>query len=141
MSLYQVVMRLARNPGHPDGDGGHGYIVVAPLDAADYLDPKEWRHCRADCTVVRFKPGHPHDADGWLAHNGTHWFFHYDEPEEGEDEPVFRLGDHRLAIGDYVTIHEGGGESLTYRITQRTPFRPPAHSAGGGKRVTRENVK
>jgi hypothetical protein len=124
MSMYHVVMRLARNPGFPEGDEKQGYVVVAPLDAADRLDPAEWRENREACTVVRFKPGTERDADGLLTHNGSHWFFHYDEVEEGEDEPVFRLGEHRLAIDDYVTIHESDGQSLTYRVTQRTPYHP-----------------
>lgn len=123
MSLHQIVMRLARNPGFPEGDDGQGYIIVAPLDASDRLDALEWRQHRDDCKVVRFKPGEDKDADGKLTHNGSSWFFHYDEAREGADEPVYRLGDHRLAIGDYLTIHESDGQSLTYRVTQRTPFR------------------
>lgn len=122
MALYQIVLRLARNPGYPDGDDGQGYVIVAPLDRDDRLDMNEWREARESCTVVRFKPGEDRDADGKLAHRGNNWFFHYDEPEEGEDEPAYRLGDHRLAIGDYVTIHESDGQSLTYKVAQRTPF-------------------
>lgn len=130
MSLYQIVLRLARNPGFPEGDDSQGYLVVAPLDPQDRLDPAEWRQSREACTVVRFKPGEEKDADGKLSHNGSHWFFHYDEAQEGGDEAVYRLGEHRLAIGDYVTIHESDGQSLTYRVTQRTPFRAPKdHSA------------
>lgn len=123
MSLYQVVLRLARNPGFPEGDDGQGYVIVAPLDVSDHLDVAGWRQNREACTVVRFKPGSDRDADGWLTHNGSHWFFHYDEAGEGDDEPVYRLGEHRLGIGDYITIHENDGETLTYRVTKRTPVR------------------
>lgn len=129
MSMYQVVLRLARNPGFPDGDDRQGYVIVAPLDASDRLDVAEWRQNREACTVVRFKPGVERDADGLLTHNGSHWFFHYDEVDEGADEPVYRLGEHRLAIGDYVTIHESNGEALTYRVTQRTQARPKRDNA------------
>lgn len=122
MSLYQIVLRLARNPEYPDGDDSQGYVVVAPLDKADKLDPTGWMANRDACTVIRFKPGTERDADGLLTHKGSNWFFHYDAPEEGDDEPVFRLGDHRLALGDYVTVHEGGGEVLTYRVAQRIEF-------------------
>ncbi|RYZ15194.1 MAG: hypothetical protein EON61_00510 [Alphaproteobacteria bacterium] len=122
MSLYQIVLRLARNPGFPEGDDSQGYVLVAPLDRDDRLDASEWREMRDACTVVRFKPGEEKDADGRLTHNGSSWFFHYDEAREGADEPVYRLGDHRLAIGDYVTIHENDGQSLTYKVAQRTPF-------------------
>lgn len=125
MALYQIVLRLARNPGFPDGDEGQGYILVAPLDARDQLDAQAWRTQRDVCTVVRFKPGDEKDADGRLSHNGANWFFHYDEAREGDDEPVYRLGEHRLAMGDYVTIHESDGQSLTYRVSQRMPYRAP----------------
>lgn len=123
MSLYQIVLRLARNPGFPEGDDSQGYVLIAPLDAQDRLDPVVWRQTRDACTVVRFKPGEEKDADGRLSHNGSSWFFHYDEAREGADEPVYRLGDQRLAIGDYLTIHESDGKSLTYKVTQRTPVR------------------
>lgn len=126
MALYQIILRLARNPGFPDGDNKQGYTIVAPLDAQDRLDAAEWRLHREVCKVVRFKPGENKDADGMLTHSGSHWFFHYDEEREGDDEPVYRLGDHRLAVGDYLTVHESDGQSLTYKVTQRTPFRPPA---------------
>ena len=74
------------------------------------------------------------DADGKLTHRGSHWYFHYDEPDEGDDEPVYRLGDHTLALGSYLTIHESDGRDMTYRVTQHLPaLRPsaatPVHAA------------
>ena len=125
MALYQIILRLARNPGFPEGDDCQGYMLVAPLDAQDRLDPVEWRLHREVCKVVRFKPGEDRDADGRLTHNGSSWFFHYDEPREGADEPVYRLGEHRLAIGEYLTIHESDGQSLTYKVARRAPFDVP----------------
>lgn len=125
MALYQIILRLARNPGFPEGDDSQGYMLVAPLDAQDRLDPVEWRLHREVCKVVRFKPGEDRDADGRLTHNGSSWFFHYDEPREGADEPVYRLGEHRLAIGEYLTIHESDGQSLTYKVARRAPFDVP----------------
>ncbi len=125
MALYQIILRLARNPGFPEGDDSQGYMLVAPLDAQDRLDPVEWRLHREVCKVVRFKSGEDRDADGRLTHNGSSWFFHYDEPREGADEPVYRLGEHRLAIGEYLTIHESDGQSLTYKVARRAPFDIP----------------
>ena len=121
MALTRVVLRLARNPGFPDGDDTQGYLITAPLDAQGFLQLEEWRDARKACEVIRFKPGEERDADDLLSHNGSHWFFHYDEPQEGDDEPVYRLGDHRLAIGDYVTIHESDGAEMTYRVTEHQP--------------------
>src|SRR5215468_6640261 len=105
MSLTRVTLRLGRNPdkGFPDGDDDTGYVIVAPLDKDGVLDEALWRSSKAKCTVLRFTPDHEEDADGWLLHRGGRWFFHYDEEGEGPDEPVYRLGDHKLRLGEYVT--------------------------------------
>lgn len=115
--LTRIILRLARNPGFPDGDDHHGYVLHAPLNADGYLDAAQWREKRVDCTVRRFHPDEP-IADGWLRHRGEQWYFWYDEEEEGPEEPAFKLGAHRLAVGEYVTITEGDGQSLTFRITE-----------------------
>ena len=124
MSLTRVVMRLGRNPdaGFPDGDEHHGYVVVAPLDKDGMLDVELWRANKEKCTVDRFSPDATEAADGWLTHRGSRWFFRYDEDEEGPDEPVYRLGEHTMRIGDYLTIHEADGDDLTYKITETTPL-------------------
>jgi hypothetical protein len=116
MTLTRIILRLARNPGYPEGDDGQGYIITAPLDRQGHLDLAEWQKARDACSVVRFKPGDDRDADGKLTHRGGKWMFHYDEKREGDDEPVYRLGDHNLSIGSYVTIHESDGRDLTYRV-------------------------
>lgn len=118
MTLTRVVLRLARNPGFPDGDDEQGYVITAPLDNQGRLMVEEWRREKDICTVRRFKPGEERDADGWLTHRGGRWFIRYDEPEEGPDEPVYRLGDHKLSVGEYLTIHESDGQDLTYRVTE-----------------------
>lgn len=120
MALTRVVLRLGRNPdaGFPDGDDGQGYVIVAPLDAGGKLDVGEWRDNKKRCKVTRFTAEEPVEADGWLTHRGERWYLHYDEDEEGPDEPVHRLGDHHLRVGEYLTIHEADGEDLTYKITE-----------------------
>lgn len=124
MSLTRVVMRLGRNPdaGFPDGDDHHGYVVIAPLDKDGKLDVELWRANKDACTVNRFSPDATETADGWLSHRATRWFFRYDEDEEGPDEPVYRLGDHTMRIGDYLTIHEADGDDLTFKITEARPL-------------------
>jgi len=119
MALTRITLRLTRNPdaGFPEGDDHHGYVVVAPVDGDGKLDVDLWRDNKSACTVNRFTPHNADNADGWLTHRGSHWFFHYDEEEEGPDEPVFRLGDHMLRLGEYLTIHEADGDDLTYKVT------------------------
>ena len=120
MALTRLTLRLGRNPeaGFPEGDDHRGYVLTAPLDREGRLDAELWRAHKSACTVIRFSPDEDERADGWLAHRGTRWFFHYDEDHEGQDEPVYRLGEHTLRQGDYVTIHEADGDDLVYKITE-----------------------
>ena len=119
LGLTRVVLRLGRNPaaGFPDGDDAHGYVIHAPLDSDGKLDANQWKEKRDKCTVRRF---HPHDtpAEGWLRHRGDNWYFWYDEEEEGPEEPLFKLGSHRLTPGEYVTVQEGDGKVLTFRVAE-----------------------
>ncbi len=119
MALTRLTLRLSRNPdaGFPEGDDKYGYVITAPLNKDGKLDADIWRAHKKGCTVIRFAPDDAERADGWLTHRGSNWFFHYDEAHEGPDEPVYKLGDHTLRVGDYVTIHEADGEDLVYKIT------------------------
>lgn len=116
--LVRTTLRLARNPdaGAPEGDPSRGYIIVASVDAEGRLDLARWRTERRKCVVQRFSPVAEERADGWLTHNGTHWSIRYDEEGEGPNEAIERLGDHRLAVGEYVTITDGQGRALVYRV-------------------------
>jgi hypothetical protein len=116
--LSTITLRLARNPdaGFPDGDPGRGYRIVAPIDKQGRLDLIAWRAAKPACTVVRFSPDPDERADGWLTHRGSHWYFRYDEDEEGPDEPIHRLGEHKLSVGEYVTVHGRDDEALVYRV-------------------------
>ena len=117
MQLKQIVLRLARNEGFPEGDKGQGYVIVAPLDNDAKLDVGAWRDAKKHCAVKRFHPDDDLKADGLLTHRGSHWYFHYDEEGEGPDEPLYRLADHQILHGSYVTIAHGeDGELLTYQV-------------------------
>lgn len=123
MTLSRIILRLARNPraGFPDGDEHRGYTIVAPLDGDGRLDVEAWRTARKSCTVRRFSPDQEEIADGWLTHRGSHWHFRYDEEEEGPDEPLFRLGEHVMRTGEYVTVQEQDGDALVYRVADVQP--------------------
>ena len=77
MQLKQIVLRLARNPGFPEGDRDQGYVIVAPLNNDAKLDVDVWRDVKKHCTVKRFHPDDALAADGLLTHRGSHWHFHY----------------------------------------------------------------
>ncbi len=117
MGLSRIVMRLARNPGteFADGDDHRGYTLCAPLTGDGLIDEAGFRQMRDDCTVRRFAPDE--DAqEGRLARRGERWFFDYEEGA-ADDEPVYKLGQHRFAVGEYVTVADEDGRLLTYKVT------------------------
>ncbi|MDP3855366.1 hypothetical protein [Phenylobacterium sp.] len=119
MPLSRIVMRLARNPGteFAGGDDHRGYALTAPLTADGLLDSAAYAKTKANCVVRRFAPDE--DAiDGRLARKGSRWFFDYDEDDAADDEPVHRLGEHRFAVGEYVTVTDEDGRPLTYKVVE-----------------------
>ncbi|MCR6644116.1 MAG: hypothetical protein NVV62_06135 [Terricaulis sp.] len=119
IGLTRVILRLGRNPdaGYPDGNDDYGYVIMAPLNADNLLDPTLWREKREACTVRRFQPLEP-ISDGWLRHRGENWYFWYDEADEGPEEPLFKLGAKEFRPGEYVTVREADGDIMTYRVAE-----------------------
>jgi hypothetical protein len=70
--------------------------------------------------VRRFAPDED-AADGRLARKGERWYFDYDSDDTLDDEPVHRLGQHRFALGEYVTVTDDDGRPLTYKVMEVTP--------------------
>ena len=117
--LSRVVMRLARNPGteFADGDDHRGYTLTAPLTGDGYLDEAAFKTAKDKCTVRRFAPDED-PQEGRLARRGDRWFFDYDETGSADDEPLYRLGEHRFAVGEYVSVTDEDGRLLTYKVTE-----------------------
>ena len=120
--LSRIVMRLARNPGteFADGDDHRGYALVAPLTPDGHLDAAAYAKAKAACTVRRFAPDED-PADGRLVHSGQRWSFDYEGGQAAADEPGYRLGQHRFAVGEYVSITDEDGRLLTYKVTEVAP--------------------
>jgi hypothetical protein len=119
MGFSRIVMRLARNPGteFADGDDHRGYTLHAPLTVEGMLDDAAFRKRREPCSVRRFAPDE--DAqEGQLARRGENWFFDYGEDANTADEPLYRLGQHRFAVGEYVSITDEDRRLLTYKVTE-----------------------
>jgi hypothetical protein len=119
MKLSRIVMRLARNPGteFAGGDDHRGYTLTAPLTDDGHLDEGAFSKARANCTVRRFAPDED-PVDGRLNRRGQRWFFDYDAEDTADDEPVHRLGAHRFAVGEYVTVSDEDGRPLTYKVVE-----------------------
>ncbi len=118
MTLSRIVLRLARNPGteFADGDDHRGYTLTAPLTADGHLDEAAFRAARDRCKVRRFAPDED-PQEGRLARRGASWIFDYGEAA-AQDEAVYRLGDHRFALGEYVAVADEDGRPLTYKVTE-----------------------
>ena len=118
VALSRIVMRLARNPGteFADGDDHRGYSLVAPLTADGHLDAAAYARAKSRCLVRRFAPDED-PSDGKLVHQRQRWYFDYEGAEAADEEPVFRLGEHRFAVGEYVSITDDDGRLLTYKVT------------------------
>jgi hypothetical protein len=120
--LSRIIMRMARNPGteFADGDDHRGYTLVAPLSADGHLDATAYGKAKGACSVRRFAPDED-PSDGKLVRQGRTWYFDYDNAEDTGEEPVFRLGQHRFAVGEYVSITDEDGRLLTYKVTDVAP--------------------
>lgn len=111
----QIRIELAREPGHPEGDSAVAYVIIAPLDVDDRIDPMLWRDHREACRIARLRPGQQ-DNHGRLVHRqGGSWAFHYDTGANTSDEVGFHFADQRFETGEYVTINERG-KMHTYRV-------------------------
>jgi len=111
----QIRIELARERGHPEGDTDVAYVIVAPLDSDDRIDPALWREHREACRIVRLRPGQE-DRAGHLVHRqGGGWAFHYSTSAKMPDEVGFHFADERFAPGQYVSINESD-KMHTYRV-------------------------
>lgn len=121
-NFRRIRLELAREPGHPDGDSGIGYTMIAPLKSDGLLDVDGARHFREQCKVIRFRRGED-SVEGFLRRRpGGWWAFHYDFDDGGEDDdPGFRFERHRFVSGDYVTVMEDEG-AHTYRVVSVEPL-------------------
>lgn len=114
-NFRRIRLELAREPGHPEGDAHIGYWLTAPLTSDGRLDPTAAHAFPDACVVVRFGAGED-DTHGLLHRRpGGSWSFHYDRETGADEDPGYRLGAHRFAVGEYVTIEENEG-AHTYRV-------------------------
>ncbi len=123
MTLSKIRIEMARSPEFPDGSAAHGYEFVAPLNSADHIDAEAWHQLRAKCRVKRFWQGEPDELGHLVRKPGGSWAFHYDiHGDENDDETGYRLGNHIIRSGDYISIREHDEEMHTFKIVSVTPL-------------------
>jgi hypothetical protein len=69
----QIRIELAREPGHPAGDADVAYVIVAPLDTNDRIDPTLWREYREACRIARLRPDQEDDHGHLVHRQGGGW--------------------------------------------------------------------
>jgi hypothetical protein len=128
MTLKKVRLELARDREHPDGSNRHGYEFVGPLDEEGRLDPVLWKKYRERCRVRRFWQNEDDELGHLVRKPGGHWAFHYDIHGDSEDdESGYRLGNHKFAVGEYVSIREHEDDVMrTFRVVRVEMLPPPA---------------
>ncbi|MCS6891519.1 MAG: hypothetical protein RMK64_05410 [Rhodovarius sp.] len=120
--LKHIVLHLARCKEFPNGSTAHGYSLRAPLTEDGHIDAEAWKRQREHCVVRRFWAGQP-DEHGFLVHKpggpgGATWAFDYDLDSSEDDEPGYRLGQHRFVPGEYVSIRGADGQMHTYVVAK-----------------------
>ena len=91
MTLKHIRMELARDHDFPRGSRDHGYLLVAPLDNMDRIDPAEWKANRDKCRVTRFWGSDEHEIGHLIRKPGGAWAFHYDIHGNEDDDETDRL--------------------------------------------------
>jgi hypothetical protein len=115
VSLSKIRLELARTREHPTGDAGHGFELVAPLDREGRLDVEAWQRVKGKCSVRGFAPGEDDEHGQLIRTRSRNWALSY-APGEEDDEPIYRLADHRFVEGEYVSITEHDGKTLPFKV-------------------------
>ena len=125
MPLYRITLHLARTREFPNGNWNRGYVITAPLDENNLLDPVEWAANKEICTAQRSWDGEETDL-GHLVHRGGakggSWAFHYDIAGDEDDEAGFRFGAHSFNVGEYVSIRDDDGHMHTFEVAVVEPI-------------------
>jgi len=110
-----IRLELAREPGFPAGDPGHGYDIVAPLNDEGKIDSELFLRHGNVCRVRWFASGKKDRVGRLVRGPGGRWGIDYDA-DGVSDEEAFRLGDEVFAPGEYVSIGDEDGTMHTYNV-------------------------
>lgn len=120
-NLSHVMLELAREPGHPQGDRSHGYHLYVPLTEDGHVDGEAWVKLHHACRVRRFRPGEEERHGRIVRGPGGQWSFDYDNRSAADDEHGFRLKDEVFTPGEYVSIREDDGRMHTFQVIAIRP--------------------
>ncbi|WP_417613506.1 hypothetical protein [Parasphingorhabdus sp.] len=114
MTWKTIRLELARTPDYPNGSSAHAYVFRVPLDEDGFIEPEVLKQAEKRPVVRRFWPGQA-DQSGVVIASPKGWVFSYKIGED-DDEAIFRMKDHPLNVGEYLTITETDGSELPFRV-------------------------
>lgn len=114
MTWKTIRLELARTAEYPNGSSAHAYVFRVPLHEDGLIDPVALRKAEKRPEVRRFWHGEP-DQKGVVIPTTTGWAFSYQVGDD-DDETIFRLKDHPLKPGEYLTIKETDGSELPFKV-------------------------
>jgi hypothetical protein len=120
MSWMTIRIELARTPAFPEGSPSHAYMLHLPLNEAGLIDVDAWAKDKTRATVRRLWPGEPDQFGQVVRTRGGGWAFSY-APGSDDDESLFHLADHRLQVGDYMSVTEVDGDRLPFKVVSCHP--------------------
>lgn len=114
-----IRLELARTPEFPEGSASHAYVLRLPLRDEGLIDDAAVTFHPDLATVRRIWPDEP-DQRGYIVRKPNGWAFSYALGDD-DDEGVYHLESHPLALGDYLTLTEPDGERLPFRVVSLHP--------------------
>ena len=114
MTLKRIRLELARTPEFPEGHPGCGYEFTAPLDRKGKLDTAGWARAKGHCGVRRFWQSTTDEHGSLVHHRDNQWAFAW--PGSDNEEPIFRLDEHAITVGGYISVTEHDGVSRPFRV-------------------------
>ena len=95
------------------GGNRHGFLAFSEIHPDYYQIPKADREA-----LLREEAEHAAEEERLRAAELDDHEEPENEEDEGPAEPVFKLGAHELRPGEYVTVREGDGDILTFRVAE-----------------------
>lgn len=120
MTMMKIRLELGRTDQFPNGNENHAYEFVAPLTPEGHIDEVAWQKERSNCVVRHLENGNLVKS-GRLSRVGRSWRFDYDRHTHADDEPFYKLDQHVMRPGLYVSIVEHDGIQKPFKIVSVVP--------------------
>lgn len=118
--MMKIRLELGRTDEFPSGDPNRGYEFIAPLTEAGHIDAAAWKGQKDGCLVHHFIDGETVES-GRLARVGQGWRFEYGSRAAEDAEPFFKLDQHLMRPGLYVSLIEHDGVRRPFKIASVIP--------------------